>query len=598
MIMLSRKYCGWLLGIVLCAIPANAQIPLAAPTGTEKAAEAAPTDPLGRSTPRGTVIGFLQAAQLGHDDSAAQYFQTARSRHPVNQNELVNQLKTLMDRAFVGNISRIADVPGGTPQQGLLPEQERIGKLSVGSDDVDLILVRVNDPVYGQIWLFSAESLAKIPDLYDQIAVEKVETRLPDALVKHSFLGLPAWQWLAILILIPLAMAGAWMLLQVARGIGALVAAARRRKIDYHFEGAVSGPFWMILAAILHMIGVRTLGLPLLTRHYYGQIAVMFLVIGTTWLFTRVIGWTAKGIRTRAVGSGHIGFGSLVLLGQRILKALAVLAGIMVILGNFGFNMTTALAGLGIGGLAIAFAAQKTLENLFGGVSVLADEAIHVGDVCRFGTTIGTVEDIGLRSTRVRTQERIALTIPNGSLATMNLENLTRRDKFLLSTTLGLRSETSRDQLLFVLAEIRKLLYAHPRIEAETARIRFAGFGESSLDLDLFCYVKTLDSVEFTAIREDVLLRIMKIVDDSGTSFSSPSRNVYVARDPGLNVKKSEDAEHVVERWREEDSLPFPDFPPAEISKLRATIPYPPAGSALAEEEVKQSHRTQRFRPE
>jgi MscS family membrane protein len=270
----------------------------------------------------------------------------------------------------------------------------------------------------------------------------------------------------------------------------------------------------------------------------------------------------------------------------------------MVILGNFGFNMTTALAGLGIGGLAIAFAAQKTLENLFGGVSVLADEAIHVGDVCRFGTTIGTVEDIGLRSTRVRTQERIALTIPNGSLATMNLENLTRRDKFLLSTTLGLRSETSRDQLLFVLAEIRKLLYAHPRIEAETARIRFAGFGESSLDLDLFCYVKTLDSVEFTAIREDVLLRIMKIVDDSGTSFSSPSRNVYVARDPGLNVKKSEDAEHLVERWREEDSLPFPDFPPAEISKLRGTIPYPPAGSALAEEEVKQSHRTQRFRPE
>ncbi len=340
------------------------------------------------------------------------------------------------------------------------------------------------------------------------------------------------------------------------------------------------------------------MALPLLTRHYYGQIAAMFLIIGITWLFTRVIGWTAKRLRVRAVSSGHIGFGSLVLLGQRILKALAVLAGIMVILGNFGFNMTTALAGLGIGGIAIALAAQKTLENLFGGVSVLADEAIHVGDVCRFGTTVGTVEDIGLRSTRVRTQERIALTIPNGSLATMNLENLTRRDKFLLSATLGLRSETSRDQLLFVLAEIRKLLYSHPRIETETARIRFAGFGESSLDLDLFCYVKTLDSVEFTAIREDVLLRIMKVVDDSGTSFASPSRNVYVARDPGLNAKKSEDAEHTVEVWRADHALPFPDFSPAEISKFRGTIPYPPDGSILADDEVKQSHLTPRFRPE
>src|ERR1700734_4246148 len=113
------------------------------------------------------------------------------------------------------------------------------------------------------------------------------------------------------------------------------------------------------------------------------------------------------------------------------------------ILSNFGFNMTTALAGLGIGGIAVAFAAQKTLENLFGGVSLLADEVIRVGDVCRFGDRTGTVEDISLRSTRIRTPERSALSIPNGSLATMNIENLSRRDKILFNTKLGLRYETS-----------------------------------------------------------------------------------------------------------------------------------------------------------
>ena len=582
---------------LVCAAPQNPLAPLTGATTPAKPAEPA-ADPLGRSTPRGTVIGFLQAAQSAHAQSAAQYFQQTHARHPANQDELVMQLKELLDRAYVGNIGRIADSPEGTPQEGLAPDQERVGKLVVNGDSADLLLVHVNDPVYGPIWLFSSESLAKVPDLYDQIAVEKVETKLPETLVKHVFLGLPAWQWLSIVVLIPLAMGGAWLVLQLARGVGALVAALRKSKVDYHFQGAVSGPMWLIFATLLHMIGVRYIGLPLLSRHYYSQTAVMFLLIGITWLLTRVTGWVAKGIRTRAVTAGHVGFGSLVLLGQRILKALIVLAGVMAVLSNFGFNMTTALAGLGIGGIAIAFAAQKTLENLFGGVSVLADEAIHVGDVCRFGTTIGTVEDIGLRSTRVRTTERIDLSIPNGALATMSIENLARRDKFLLQQTLGLRSETRRDQLLYVLAEVRKLLYSHPKIEAETARIRFVGFGESSLDMELFCYVKTTDGVEFNAIREDVLLRIMEIVDGSGTSFSSPSRNVYVARDPGLDAKKSEAAEDVVAGWRKEQDLPFPDFKPAEISKMRGTIAYPPADSALADDEIKRSAAKPGFRPE
>jgi MscS family membrane protein len=579
-------------------VTAHAQNPLLPATPAATPANTAPVDPLGRGTPRGTVLGFLQAAQSSRWQSAAQYFQQTRSRRPANEEELVTELKALMDRAYVGNINRITELPEGTPQEGLLPEQERVGKLVVNGDEADLILVRVSDPVYGPVWLFSTESLAKVPDLYDQIAVERVETKLPVSLVKNVFLGLPLWQWLAILLLVPLAMLGSWIVLQIARGIGVLVASIRKRKLDYQFHTEVSGPLWVIIATALHLVAVRMLGLPLLTRHYYDQIAVMFLLIGVTWLLTRVVGWLAKRLRTRAVTAGQMGFSSLVLLGQRILKALVVVAGIMAILSNFGFNMTTALAGLGIGGIAIAFAAQKTLENLFGGVSVLADEAIHVGDVCRFGTTIGTVEDIGLRSTRIRTQERIDLSIPNGALATMNLENLARRDKFLLQQTLGLRSETRRDQLLYVLAEIRKLLYSHPRIEAETARIRFAGFGESSLAMELFCYVKTTDGVEFNAIREDVLLRIMQVVDESGTSFSSPSRNVVIARDPGLDAKKSEDAERVVAEWREGHALPFPDFPPAEISRMRGSILYPPPDSAVADDEVKQSARTPKFRPE
>ena len=203
---------------------------------------------------------------------------------------------------------------------------------------------------------------------------------------------------------------------------------------------------------------------------------------------------------------------------------------VLATLGIVGFNLTTVLAGLGIGGIAIAFAAQKTLENLFGGISVLADEVIRVGDFCRFGDRVGTVEDISLRSTRVRTLERTELSIPNGSLATMNVENFTRRDKFLFNPTLGIRGETSADQLRYLLAEIRRMFYEHPKIESESARIRFAGLDKGTLNLEIFSHILTRDMAEFTAIAEDVWLRIMEIVEKSGSGFALLVPQPYTSR--------------------------------------------------------------------
>ena len=261
------------------------------------------------------------------------------------------------------------------------------------------------------------------------------------------------------------------------------------------------------------------------------------LIIGFNWLLWRILQRLARGVRERAIYAGRAGTGSVMLLGERILKALILILAVFLILTTLGFNMTTALAGLGIGGIAVAFAAQKTLENLFGGISLLGDEVIQIGDVCRFGDRTGTVEDISLRSTRIRTPERTELSIPNGSLATMNIENLSRRDKILFNTKLGLRYETSADQLRYVLAQIRRLLYEHPKVETDGARIRFIGFDNNALALEIFCYVLTRDGAEFLAIQEDLLLRIADIIEASGTSLAFPSRTVYLGRDHGVDQR-------------------------------------------------------------
>jgi MscS family membrane protein len=243
--------------------------------------------------------------------------------------------------------------------------------------------------------------------------------------------------------------------------------------------------------------------------------------------------------------------------------------------------MTTALAGLGIGGLAIGFGAQKTIENLFGGVSLLSDEVIRVGETCNFNGVVGMVEDISLRSTRIRTTERTELSIPNGSLATMNIDNLSRRDKFLFNPKIGLRYETTPDQLRYVLAQARRLLYEHPKVETPTARIRLVGLEQSSLALEIFTYILTRDVAEFTAIREDILLRLMDIVSDAGSGFAFPSQTVYLGQDSGLDQEKATQAMEHVRQWREERQLPFPDFAPTQVSEFRDSLPYPAPESAV-----------------
>lgn len=214
-------------------------------------------------------------------------------------------------------------------------------------------------------------------------------------------------------------------------------------------------------------------------------------------------------------------------------------------------------------------------------MSVLGDEVIRVGDTCRFGDRVGTVEDISLRSTRIRTPERTQLSIPNGSLATMNIENLTLRDKILFNPKLKLRIETSPDQLRYVLAQVRRLLYEHPKVETAGARARLTSFDDSTYTIEIFGYVLTRDYAEFLAIGEDLLLRIMEIINTSGSGLAHPSQTLYLGRDSGLDKDKTESVHREVQKWRESGNLPFPDFEAKDISEFSNSLPYPQPESAV-----------------
>ena len=575
-----RKSALWIALCCAASLPSVAQsaitqvLQAATPTNAPAA-----TDPLGRTTPSSAVLGFLKAAQDGNSAIAAQYLQLSAARRQSEGEQTATKLKLVLDKAaFSGNFSRF-NQPEGIPQEGVPLGRQRLGTMSSGDVEVDLDLVRVSDPNAGKIWLVSADTLAKLPELADQVEARQVESKLPNVLVKNQLSGMPLWQWLAMLVAAPIAAALGWLVLAILE-IPLRWWARHRGQMDVANWRSVSGPAWFLAGTLIHQVCVIYLRMPLLPRHYYFQVTAVALILSGTWIVWRFVRWSLYRVRSRALARGHVGTGSLILLGERILKFTIFVLGILVVLNDLGFNLSTALTGLGIGGLAIGFGAQKTIENLFGGVSVLGDEVFRVGDVCRFGDRTGVVEDIGLRSTRIRTDERTLVAIPNGTVATINLENLSRRDKILFKTTLSLRPESKGDHVRYILAEIRKLLYSHPKIETQSVRVRLTDIAGSSLSMEVFSYILTRDYNEYAAVREDLLLRMMDVMEDSGSGLALPSQTLYLSRDAGVEKQKAESAVKKISELRDGKQLPFPDFHQGEISTFKGSIEYPPSESS------------------
>ena len=263
----------------------------------------------------------------------------------------------------------------------------------------------------------------------------------------------------------------------------------------------------------------------------------------------------------------------------RTIGIVAVIAIILNVSSQFGLPLYGVVAGLGMGGLAVALAVRPTLENIIGGLVLFADKPVRVGDYCRFGDEAGVVEEIGLRSTRLRRLDDTLVSVPNADFSQRDLHNYARRRTRLYETTLGLRYETTAEQLRYVMIKLRELLHGHPKVSQDWLHVRFRGFGSYSLDIAVFAYIRTRDWLNYLAIREDINLRIMDIVRDAGTGFAFPSQTTYLGRDKGLDTERGREAEMQVQEWRSTGKLPFPDFDEGVREEMADILDYPPEGS-------------------
>jgi len=523
-----------------------------------KAEPTAPIDPLGRETPLSAMMGFLKYETRDDFATAAHFLQPTPGRN-TNLTQRAKEFQALRS-SFKGKLGLLSDDPNGTIEPGLPPGQVRAGALVVNGTTADIILTRVDDPASGKIWLISKETVASFPELYSQLKSEEPTTFdriMPAALSRRHVLGMSLVQWLEWLLSIPFAWSLAWFLGFLLSAPGRLWGKLREHPFRTVWETPLGMPLRCIITILIHSVCVHLLGPPLLYRVYYFRTMAALLVGSFVWLVSRISDRSFDHAvnRTRTQQKGGE---SILILMQRLTHVVLLIIALVIALSLLGVNMKTALTGLGIGGLAIALAAQKTLENLIGGVSLLMDQAVHVGDFCMIGDKRGTVEDIGLRSLKLRTLDQNLLTVPNGLLAQMQFENLTSRHKLLINQNFSLRIETQAEQLRFVLDRVQNMLDEHSAIESGTSRIRVSDFAGAAFGLELFAYVETGDWAEFTAIRQDVILKIAEIVEAAGTRFAAPTQLTYLARDAGVDMERAQGVVRRVTELRASGAFRFP----------------------------------------
>jgi MscS family membrane protein len=512
--------------VLLFCVPVLTQvaIPTSAPTTAQPEV---PKDALGRTTPRGTVLGFLSAARKGDNDLAASYLNTRL--HGQAATDLAHQLFLVLDRRLPARLNDLSDKPEGSLSDPLRPNQELAGTISGENGNVDIVVERVDRGKSGLLWMFSSRTLDSIPDLYEEVNVVSVDNVLPEFLVNTRFAGIVLFEWLAVFVGMPL-----FYLLTALlnRALSRLIGQWRRRlsKKTYLPDPEVlPRPVRILLLAVVIRWLLTKLSLPLLARQFWFSVASILTIAGSVWLLILLNSWGEQYIRRRLRGRNRTGATSILRLARRGIDGLIVFGGVLVTLYHFGVNPTAGLAGLGVGGVAVALAAQKTLENVIAGVSLVFDQAVSVGDLLRVGDTLGTVDDIGLRSTRIRTLDRTVVTVPNGQIANLSLESLSARDKFWFHPLLSLRCGTTSQQVQAVLGSVRSLLEESPHLEPESVRVRFLGFGRSSLDVDVFAYALAGNWNRFLEIQEALLLRIMECIESAGTQIALPSQTIFMA---------------------------------------------------------------------
>lgn len=488
------------------------------------------------SSPHGAIVAFQKFARYGEYAAAAELLDFGSKRLSFEEKrEAARKFIVALTERLAIDASKVSKNVTGDIEDGLKPNIERVAAIELDNELIPIELQRfTREGLY--VWKFSYQTVEKLIDVYDSEHFSVLLSKIPKPLVELRFLSIDLWQWIAMLVFLLLAYGSTWLVLPIVRFVcEKLVSRAEandQQKKDYGIRiiTVIIEHSRYFFAILLFYAAIHSLHLSVRAKDFMDLLALSLLIPITTSIIFTVINATCDWIAHRSIEVENRAANAVVPLARKTIKVIVVLTAVGMLLHGFGVNVSALIAGLGIGDLAVALAAQKTIENFFGGITLIMDHPIKIGDFCKFGAASGIVENIGIRSTRVRTADRSVITVPNGDFSQMQIENLGDRDAIKLQFELSIRYDTQPDQVRTVLSNLRTMLKSHPMVSPEGLRVRFIKIGIHGLSVEVFCYIKTRDSEEFLAAQEDILLSAMDLVAAAGTALALPAQTIQVEK--------------------------------------------------------------------
>lgn len=492
---------------------------------TEEVANTSTPDSFGRDTPRHTVQGFIKA--LGDNDYllASNYLNLSKSDNPTT---VVRQFKQALDAGgrFQPDL-QINNTPEGNLSDQLPPSQENVGVINVGDKSVPLVLERVASKQGEQYWQFSNDTLSSIPEVIENYQPTLVSRYTIDSLDGKKLFGYQISDILAALAIIVSSFIFTYIVVWLLYYLLKLIY-PRLRGETLPLPNNVILPLTVVITALILAEVMVYAGISVTLREPIKRFTDIASWVATTWLLLRVI----DSIFTRAVNlsykKNYTERVSILGLMRKVVKALLLIFAVIVIFGNLGFDLTTGIAALGVGGLALALGAQKTIENLVGSVVVVADSPVRIGDYCSFGNQAGTVIDIGIRSSRVRTLNRTIVTVPNSDFSSMQIENYTSRDMFHFLHNLYIKRNADIDVVFKMVKKLDQFLDEHELTNQEWNQANISELRQDCYVIQLRAYINAVDSIEFYRKQDDLLVDVLTLVKKYDVEHALPTQQLIV----------------------------------------------------------------------
>ena len=521
-------------GVLTVAPHAAAQSP--APAGV---ASAAPTTPNGDGdgdgdeddrgavdSPRAAVAAFLELTRASRYAEAARYLDLAPTRAGAGPG-LARRLRAVLDRHLGFDLARVSPVSAGRQDDELPPWTDEVARVptEMGASEGVRVVRRKAD---GGRWVFARSTVNRIDAWYDALEHRWALDYLPEPLLRPGPRALLYWQWLALPVLVVFAWLTGFALAWVTRRLGLRLSARTVPTWDDAIFKRIGSPLTLAWGLVIAYLALPWLGLYGPAEDFLHRMLRAGGFFAFFWALSRTVDVLGQSILASPWTVEHPAARALVPLGARVGKFAVFAIAVIALLSELGYPVTSLVAGLGIGGLAIALAAQKTVENLFGAFSIGADQPFRQGDLVKIEDFIATVEQIGLRSTRFRTLGRTLITIPNGRLAEMRIESYAARDRMQLHCILGLVYDTSSVQLRAIVTALEAMLAAHPQLAPDGHYVRLIALGQSSLDVEVMAWFGTADVEVFRTIQQELLLTFVEAVEHAGTKLAFPTRTVHL----------------------------------------------------------------------